>query len=192
MMFFALLIVTARIAVIVALAFASAVALTHWAVRSRRITPFGAWPRFMRRVSDPVLLPLERRVVRAGGSPQDAPLWLGGIVIVGGLLLLSLVQWLAGAVAELAIMAQSGPRELVRFLVSGVFTLLMVALLIRVIGSWFGISPHRRWMRPVTLLTDWIIEPIRRVLPPFGMIDFSPLVAWLVLSLVREFILSLL
>jgi YggT family protein len=189
-MFFALLIVAARIAVIVALAYASAVALTHWAVRSRRITPFGAWPRFMRRVSDPVLLPLERRVVRAGGSPQDAPLWLGGIVIVGGLLLLSLVQWLAGAVAELAIMAQSGPRELVRFLVSGVFTLLMVALLIRVIGSWFGISPYRRWMRPVMLLTDWIIEPIRRVLPPFGMIDFSPLVAWLVLSIVRSFLLS--
>jgi YggT family protein len=190
MMFFALLIVAARIAVIVALAYASAVALTHWAVRSRRITPFGAWPRFMRRVSDPVLLPLERRVVRAGGSPQDAPLWLGGIVIVGGLLLLSLVQWLAGAVAELAIMAQSGPRELVRFLVSGVFTVLMVALLIRVIGSWFGISPYRRWMRPVMLLTDWIIEPIRRVLPPFGMIDFSPLVAWLVLSIVRSFLLS--
>jgi YggT family protein len=190
MMFFALLIVAARIAVIVALAYASAVTLTHWAVRSRRITPFGAWPRFMRRVSDPVLLPLERRVVRAGGSPQDAPLWLGGIVIVGGLLLLSLVQWLAGAVAELAIMAQSGPRELVRFLVSGVFTLLMVALLIRVIGSWFGISPYRRWMRPVMLLTDWIIEPIRRVLPPFGMIDFSPLVAWLVLSIVRSFLLS--
>ena len=190
MMFFALLIVTARIAVIVALAYASAVALTHWAVRSRRITPFGAWPRFMRRVSDPVLLPLERRVVRAGGSPQDAPLWLGGIVIVGGLLLLSLVQWLAGAVAELAITAQSGPRELVRFLVSGLFTLLMVALLIRVIGSWFGISPYRRWMRPVMLLTDWIIEPIRRVLPPFGMIDLSPLVAWLVLSIVRSFLLS--
>jgi len=190
MMFFALLIVAARIAVIVALAYASAVALTHWAVRSRRITPFGAWPRFMRRLSDPVLVPLERRVVRAGGSPQDAPLWLGGIVIVGGLLLLSLVQWLAGAVAELAIVTQSGPRELVRLLVSGIFTVLMVALLIRVIGSWFGISPYRRWMRPVMLLTDWIIEPIRRVLPPFGMIDFSPLVAWLVLSIVRSFLLS--
>ena len=77
-----------------------------------------------------------------------------------------------------------------RFLVSGLFTVLMVALLIRVIGSWFGISPYRRWMRPVMLLTDWIIEPIRRVLPPFGMIDFSPLVAWLVLSIVRSFLLS--
>ena len=91
-MLFATLDLVARTLVVVALVYASAVALTHWAVRSRRITPFGAWPRFVRRVSDPVLLPLERRVVRAGGNPQDAPLWLLGIVIVGGLLLLSLVQ----------------------------------------------------------------------------------------------------
>ena len=35
------------------------------------------------------------------------------------------------------------------------------------------------------VLTDWLIEPIRRILPPVGMIDFSPLVAWLLLSLVR-------
>ena len=35
-------------------------------------------------------------------------------------------------------------------------------------------------------------QPIRRILPPVGMIDFSPLVAWLVLSLLRSFLLSLL
>ena len=51
----------------------------------------------------PLLLPLERRVIRAGGSPQDAPLWLVGIVIAGGLLLLSLVQWLAGFAATLEV-----------------------------------------------------------------------------------------
>jgi YggT family protein len=190
-MVFAALILASRVVVIIALAYASTVALTHWAVRSRRITPFGAWPRFMRRASDPVLLPLERRIVRSGGSPQDAPLWLVGIVIVGGLLLLSLVQWLAGFAVSLEILAQSGPRAWGRFLVSGLFTVVMAALFVRVISSWFGISPYRPWMRPVMLLTDWIITPIRRVLPPFGMIDFSPVVAWLVLSLLRGFVLSL-
>jgi YggT family protein len=63
---------------------------------------------------------------------------------------------------------------------------------VRVIASWFGISPYRRWMRPVVMMTDWIIEPIRRLLPPLGMIDFSPMVAWLVLYLLRGFLLSLL
>ena len=191
-MIFAALDLVSRIVVVTALVYASAVALTHWAVRSRRITPFGAWPRFMRRASDPVLLPLERRVIRSGGSPQDAPLWLVGIVIVGGLLLLTLVHWLAGFAVTLGILAESGPRAWVRFAVSGLFTLVMIALFVRVISSWFGISPYRKWMRPVMALTSWIIDPIRRILPPLGMIDFSPLVAWLVLSLVRGFVLSLL
>jgi YggT family protein len=190
-MFLAFLVLASRFVVILALAYASAVALTHWAVRSRKLTPFGAWPRFIRRVSDPVLQPLEHRILRAGGNPQDAPLWLVGIVIVGGLLLLSLVQWLVGFAVTLGILVQSGPRTWARFLVSGLFTLLMAALIVRVIASWFGLSPYRPWMRPVMLLTDWIIDPIRRILPPFGMIDFSPLVAWLVLSVVRGFVLSM-
>src|ERR1043165_2550856 len=190
-MFLAILVLASRLLVILALAYASVVALTHWGVRSRKLNPFGAWPRFVRQVSDPVLQPLERRILRAGGNPQDAPLWLVGIVIVGGLLLLSLVQWLVGFPLTLGMLGQSGPRAWARFLVSGLFTLIMVALLVRVISSWFGISPYGRWMRPVMLLTDWIIDPIRRILPPFGMLDFSPLVAWLVLSVVRGFVLSM-
>ena len=73
-----------------------------------------------------------------------------------------------------------------RVLVSAVFTLLMTAILIRVIGSWLGIGPYRRWMRPIYGLTDWLIDPIRRILPPFGMFDFSPMVAWLVLYVVAR------
>jgi YggT family protein len=189
-MLFAALDLVARTLVVVVLVYASAVALTHWAVRSRRITPFGAWPRFMRRASDPVLLPLERRIVRAGGSPQDAPLWLVGVVIAGGLLVLTLVHWLAGFVATLSYLSASGPRSWARFVVSTLFSVLMIALFVRVIASWFGVSPYRPWMRLAMALTDWLIGPIRRLLPPVGMIDFSPLVAWLVLSLVRGLVLS--
>jgi len=191
-MIFDTLDLVARVLVVAALVYASVVALTHWAVRSRRITPFGAWPRFVRRLSDPVVVPLERRIVRAGGSPQDAPLWLLGVVVAGGLLLLTVVHWLASFAATLGTLSESGPRAWAGFLVSGLFNVLMIALLIRVISSWFGISPFRPWMRPVMALTNWIIDPIRRILPPFGMIDFSPLVAWLVLTLVRGFVLSLL
>jgi YggT family protein len=180
----------ARSLVVVALVYASVVGLTHWAVRSRRITPFGAWPRLVRWASDPIILPLERRVIRSGGSPQDAPLWLVGVVIAGGLVLLTLVHWLAGFIATLGYLSDAGPRAWIRFVVSGLFSVLMIALFIRVISSWFGISPYRKWMRPVVALTDWFLEPIRRILPPFGMFDLSPLVAWLLLSLLRGFVLS--
>ena len=178
--------------IVVALAYASLVALTHWAVRSRRINPFGAWPRLIRRASDPVLQPMERRVISAGGNPQNAPLWLLAVVIAGGLVLMSLTGWVIDALARLSWMAQSGPRFWLQTLVSLLFTLLMAAILIRVIASWFGIGPYRRWMRPIMALTNWLIDPIRRILPPFGMFDFSPMVAWLVLYLVRGFVLGLL
>jgi YggT family protein len=189
-MLFATLDLMARVLVVCALAYASTVGLTHWAVRSHRLNPFGAWPRLVRRASDPVLKPLERRIVRAGGSPQDASLWLVGIVILGGLLLLTLLHWLAGIVVSLRIMANAGPRAVARLLVDTVFSLLMGAIFVRVIASWFGVSPYTRWMRPVIAATDWLIEPIRRILPPFGMIDMSPMVAWLILYLVRGLVVS--
>ena len=40
-------------------------------------------------------------------------------------------------------------------------------------------------------LTDWLIDPIRRLLPPVGMIDLSPMVAWLVLWIARGVVLRL-
>jgi YggT family protein len=182
----------ARVVVVVALAGASIVALTHWAVRRRRIGPFGAWPRLVRRLSDPVLLPLERRVIRFGGSPQDAPLWLLGVVILGGLILLSLINWLLGMVGTVGALAEASTRDWIRILVSWAFSLVMLAIFIRVIASWFGLSEFRPWMRPLVFLSDWIIQPIRRLLPTAGMIDFSPMVAWLVLWVARGFVLGLL
>lgn len=182
----------ARAIVVVALAYASIVALTHWAVRRRKIGPFGAWPRLVRRASDPLLLPLERRVIRFGGSPQDAPLWLLGIVILGALVLLSLTNWLLGFVGTVGALAYASPRTWIRVLVSGAFSIVMLAIFIRVIASWFGVSEFRPWMRPLVFLSDWIIQPIRRLLPAAGIIDFSPMVAWLVLWVARAFVLGLL
>ena len=71
----------------------SIVALTHWLpCGATAINAFGAWARFVRRWSDPLLRPLERRLVRGGANPQDAPFWLVGIVVVGGLVLIGTRQ----------------------------------------------------------------------------------------------------
>jgi YggT family protein len=184
--------VVTRVVVVGALAYATAVAATAWAVRTKRIRPFGAWPRLVRRASDPVMRPLERRVVRMGGNPQDASLWLIGMAVVGGLILISLVHWLIATAATIGAMGQVGPRGWARLAVSSVFSLLMLALFIRVIGSWLGLSEFNDIMRAATILTEWMIDPIRRFLPPVGMIDFSPMVAWIVLWVARAVVLSFL
>ena len=176
----------ARGVVVVVFLYAVLVATTQWAIRRRRLTPFGAWPRFVRRISEPVLLPLERRIIRAGGSPNDAPLWLLGIVIVGGLLLITLVRWLIGAVYEVGVLTQAPPRIWLIEAVSWLFRILMVALLVRVIASWLGVSPYSKWIRPFAVLTDWLLEPLRRVLPPMGPLDLSPMVAYFLLWIAQQ------
>src|SRR5256886_4729004 len=59
-------------------AFAASVltALASWLVRTRRISPFGALGRTLRAASDPLIRPIEARLVRAGGNPVHAGWWL--------------------------------------------------------------------------------------------------------------------
>src|SRR5204863_466890 len=48
---------------------AGAVSIAAWAVRVRRVSPFGMVGRFVRTSVDPLLRPVERVVLRAGGTP---------------------------------------------------------------------------------------------------------------------------
>jgi YggT family protein len=179
-----------RWTIVVALLYVGIVAVTHWAVRSRKLSPFGAWPRTVRRLSDPVLRPVEQRVIRAGGSPQTAPYWLLAIVVLGGLVLISLVRWSIGFTYSLGSLASAPLRIQLLTLLSWIFTMLRFALIVRVIASWFGVSTYSKWMRPIVVLTDWILEPLRRVLPPFGPLDLSPLVAYFILWIAERVIIG--
>ena len=178
--------------VVAALVYGVIVAATHWAVRNQRIAPFGGWARAVRRASDPVIRPLERRVVRGGGNPQDAPYWLLGLIVVSGLLLITLFHWAVGFVLQLGVVAQSGPGAWIYLLIHWTFQILMFALIVRVIASWLGLSRYSPWMRPVMLLTDWLVEPIRRIVPPLGMFDLSPFVAYIVLWIGEGLVMRLL
>lgn len=181
----------ARYAVAAAFLFATLIALVYWAVRRGKLNAFGPIARTTRRLADPLIRPLERRVIRWGGNPQDAPLWLVGVVLVVGLVFLSLIKWVAGMVVYLSGMADAGPRAWITFTLDLAYFIIMAALLLRVIGSWVGVGRYNRWMRFAYTLTDWLVEPIRRMLPGLGFIDFSPLVAWLVLYIVRSLLRGL-
>jgi YggT family protein len=169
---------------------AAVIVATHWAVRQKRLAPFGWWSRSIRKLSDPALRPIERRLLRSGGNPQDATYWLFGLAIVVGLLVIGSVRWLFGLVYELLALSNAGPGVWLRVAIDWTVSLLTAALLIRVIAGWLGVSPYRRWMRPIYWLTEWLLAPIRRILPPTGMLDFSPLVAYFALVILRLLVAS--
>lgn len=169
---------------------ATIVAATHWAVKSRQLRPSGSWPRLVQRWSDPVIRPFQRRVHRWGGNPQDAPLWLAVAALFAGLALVLLERWLVGTILGIAAMRGAPAAVWLRFVIGSFIGLLMAAILIRVIGSWLGAGRYNRWMRPVYVVTDWIVEPIRRRLPPMGALDLSPVAAYLLLLMLREILLG--
>jgi YggT family protein len=171
---------------------AAVVAATHWAVKHKHLQPFGPLPRAVRRIGDPLTRPFERRLYRSGGNPANAPYLFFWAALIGGLAAIALVEWLIGIVVSLGSSASAGPRGLVLFAVNAVFSILMLALFVRVIASWVGVSPYSRPMRVVHGLTDWLLDPLRRVIPPLGALDLTPLVAYLMLSLARWFVLGLL
>lgn len=181
-----------RYTVFAVFALAVLVALGSWLVRTRRLSPFGPLGRALRQLTDPVMRPVERRVVRAGGNPVQAGWWLVIGVAILGVLIISLAQWLQGAWYSITGAAQMGGRGMLVLAVGVAYDVLFFAILIRVIASWLGRGRYVRWLRPVYWLTDWLVEPIRRILPSTGPIDFSPLVALLVLWVLKQFVFQVL
>lgn len=171
-------------------ALASIVALVHWLVQQGKIQPFSGFAVGVRRAADPVVKPLERRLHRSGKNPVDAPFYLFWITLFGGLGLIALVQWLTATIARLMVVSEYGPRGFLVIGIDWLFNILMIAIFVRVIASWFSISPYSKLMRLVGVLTDWLIEPLRKVIPPIGMFDIVPMVAYFMLYLARGFVLS--
>lgn len=174
-----------RVVLFVAAVVAAVVALVDWAVRTRRINPFSGVARFFRRTVDPLMLPVERTVIRAGGRPAAAPWWSLVAIVIGGLILLFLLDFIGGLLGQIA-MAGSRPAMFPVLILSWAFKLVELALIVRVISSWLPISRYSRWIRWSFTLTDWLIRPLQRVIPPLGMIDITPLVAYLLLAWVLE------
>jgi YggT family protein len=158
------------------------VALGSWAVRTRRISPFGFAGQRIRRLTDPVLKPTERWLLQRGGNPQNAGWLLLGASIIGGIIVVTFSEWVVVQAIRVTAAGASGPRSLIRLLLYYAAELITIALIVRVIGSWFGADRHRRWMRTAYALTDWIVSPLRRFVPPIGMIDITPIVAWFLIQ----------
>ena len=59
----------------------------------------------------------------------------------------------------------------------------MIAIFIRVIISWTGVDPSNPLVVFVHEITEPILAPIRQFMPRLGMLDLSPMLAIMLLSL---------
>jgi YggT family protein len=180
-----------RYAVFAVLVLCTLAAVGSWLVRTRRVNPFKPLGRFLKQSSEPLIRPVEARVYRWGGNPVNAPVWLVVGVAISGVVIIAVAQWLIGAFNTMVITAQGGGRAVVFEVAALGFDILIIALFMRVIGSWIGVFEYNKWMRPAYLLTNWLVNPIRRIMPPIGRWDLSTFVALIVLYFLKQVVLSI-
>ena len=161
------------------------VATVDWAVRTRRINPFSGTARFMRGRVDPRIAGVERQVTRVGGHAASTPWWALVAYVVCAALLLAAFDMLASLVRDAIVASSLGSAGLVVLVVRWTFGILRLALLVRVIASWFPALARRRWISWSAGATEWMLRPLRRVIPSFGVMDITPIVAYFALQLVQ-------
>lgn len=167
------------------------VAATDWMVRTRRLNQFGRVARFMRSSVDPLMAPIEQRIIRAGGLPTNAPWWALAGAVFGAIVFLSLLGFLRDQLVTATLAMQDGGRGIVRIVIAWTFEILRLALIVRVLSSWIRVSPYSPWVRWAYTLTEPILRPLRQFIPAIAMIDITPIVAYLLLGLLQSFLLGL-
>jgi len=71
------------------------------------------------------------------------------------------------------------------------FTLLSLAILARVLLSWVRVSPYHPAVEFLYRITEPILAPLRKVIPPIGMVDVSPVIALILLQIIQEVLVAI-
>jgi len=145
-----------------------------------RLHPFNPYAQAILRLSNWLAQPI-RRVVPQGRMadwPAVLACWLTALLYL-------FLSWiiLTGNVPSLAWILSALPVAVVTVL-EWTFNVVLWVMLLQVILSW--VNPMAPVMPVVQILTAPLLNPIRRILPRLGAIDFSPLVLLLVAQIVIQ------
>ena len=78
------------------------------------------------------------------------------------------------------------------YIVDKLFLLYTAMIFVRILGSWVPDLQGQKWMRFIVFYTDPYLNVFRRFIPPLGMFDFSPIVAFICLGFLQQIITTFL
>jgi YggT family protein len=150
------------------------------------LNPFSRTALSVRNWSDPLVNPVRRALTGYGVDPKYAPLIVVLIAILLGWFALQLVQTVLFTLGGVIVSAQRRDMiSLVGFLLYGLLAVYSLLIFIRIVCSW-GLSPRNRLMHFLLRVTEPVLAPFRRFIPPLGMFDISAIVVLLLLRLLQE------
>ncbi|MDQ1613504.1 MAG: YggT family protein [Pyrinomonadaceae bacterium] len=151
------------------------------------LNPFSRPVLLVRSLTDPFVNPVRRSLLGFGFPPNMAPLVTILIVILVGWLALSLSNDVIGTFYGMYVRGREGRIvALIGTLLYGFLSVYSMLILIRIIFSWGMIGMSNPVMRFLVRATDPLLVPLRRIIPPLGFFDLSPLVAFLLIWLFQR------
>ena len=148
------------------------------------LNPFGWASRTIRRLTDGLVIPVRGGLRGFGMDPKFAPLVVILIVILLGYFVIQLVGTIANTLAGVLESIQTGAVFMVLgFILHGLLSIYLLLIIIRIIFSWGMVSYTNRVMKFLVDVTEPLLGPLRRMIPPLGWLDISPLVAIIIIWL---------
>lgn len=148
------------------------------------LNPFGWMSRTIRRLTDALVMPVRGGLRNFGMDPKFAPLVAILLVILIGFFILQLVGTIASTIAGVLVSVQEGAMiSVLGFLLYGAISIYILLIIIRIVFSWGMVGYSNRIMRFLVDVTEPLLGPLRRIIPPLGWVDISPIVAFLILWL---------
>ena len=77
-------------------------------------------------------------------------------------------------------------------LFSMIFKMLYFLLVVRIILSWFPVDPYNSFVSALNGVTDPLLALFRKIPLQVGMIDFTPMLAFLALTFLDHFVVGVL
>ena len=74
-------------------------------------------------------------------------------------------------------------------LLATILQLYTFVLLARILISWIpNLDPYHPIVQLLFQVTDPVLEPARKLIPPIGMIDISPIVVFIIIGILAQFL----
>lgn len=148
--------------------------------------PFGKIWITIRRLTDPLIGPVRRALMGFGVDPKYAPLVTILVTILLGWFSLQLISSLANTVAGVLFSLRTHAIvALLGYLLYGLLSFYTLLIFIRIVFSWVTVSYGNRLMRFLVNATEPLLGPLRRMVPPVGGFDISPIVAFIIVWLLQ-------
>jgi len=155
------------------------------------LNPFSWASRTIRRLSDAFVMPARRALIGLGVDPKFAPLIVILIAILLGWFFLWLTEEVAATLIGLIISFKAAnPIMGLGYIIYGALSVYIVFIFMRIVFSWGMVSYSNRLMRFLVNTTEPLLGPLRRIIPPLGVMDISPIFAFIIIWLFQRAIMG--